>query len=179
MPTLDVTFHRSVDEYIAFQMHALNTSKSLRRRQRVAGLSIPFASALAGFLCLQRPDLINFAYFFFALAGVSLIFYPYLLRWRIAQMLKKLVSEAGSRGIEADVRHILTDNSITQIVDDAKSEYPWRTVDRIDETPTHAFLFVTPMSALIWPRKRFRTEDEYQQVVDFAKERLRHFHGNQ
>jgi hypothetical protein len=85
----------------------------------------------------------------------------------------------GTRGIVGEFRCTLTENAIQQSWDESKSEQTWRMIERVVTTPLRTFLFITPTCAILWPRHGFRTEDEYEKVVAFAKERFAHFHGPQ
>ena len=47
-------------------------------------------------------------------------------------------------------------------------DLPWRAII-VDETPTHCFLRLDPVTAYTIPKSAFRDEEEVQQFIDFAR----------
>ncbi|MFL5327363.1 MAG: YcxB family protein [Gemmataceae bacterium] len=177
---IDTTFQRTVDDYFHFQLHFIGNDNTFKRRVKRGRIIWPLVFITLGSLAWLGTDADNISVFGFFLIVTGLFYaliYPWLIRRLSRVAIRRFVNENSTRGVVGDIRNVLTSETLTEIREDSKSEMHWRGMERIDETPTHTFLFLTPISAIIWPRHGFRTEDEYEKVVAFAKERFAHFHA--
>jgi len=178
---IDTTYQRTIDDLLAFQMHFLQRNPTYRRNRLIGWVLGPvfffvLGGAVATSHSIRNADVLAVLWVVGGL--VYAVVYRPFYDWYVKRTARRMFRETGTRGVIGEVNNTLSTENITEVVDEIKNEIAWRNTERIDETPLHTFLFMTPMSAVIWPRHGFRTEDEYEKVVAFAKERFAHFHGH-
>ncbi len=177
---IDTTFTRTVDDLVLFQMRYLKNNESIQRCKLIGWLSWPIVFGFFGvltYLSVEADEKPSAALFFLSCAIIYALIYPLWFRWRVGRAIRKCTNEKSSRGQIGDIRNVLSNETVSEIVADSKLETHWRGTEKLDETELHTFLSLSPITAIIWPRNGFRTEDEYRRVVDYAKERFAHFHG--
>jgi hypothetical protein len=169
---MHIRFENRLEDMLAFNQYHLASSTALRRAQRrplliIACLGIGISALIA--LSEESP--------FFLLVGsmwtaLCIGFIQLSTRWRTRRITAQMLTEGSNKSLygwhELELEgEQLTKRSlyITTIMD-------LRLVEKIAETPDHAFIYISAVSALIIPRRDV-PEADYQEFFDELRERLR------
>jgi hypothetical protein len=98
--------------------------------------------------------------------------YPMSYRAAFQHNVRTQVRRKGSRGIVGDIRLILSEKSMVEITETTRTEVLWRDMVDVVEDGDYTYILVTGISAAILPRHAFDSDDEYDEVRDFAMARF-------
>jgi len=66
----------------------------------------------------------------------------------------------------------LSDDGVSSEVGKTRETHGWPSIVRLDTTPDHLLLFISPLQGLIFPRRAFASIDAFNAAIVFAKARL-------
>jgi hypothetical protein len=164
-----IEYELTADDYVAFNLHYIHTAPSARRQFRVYRLTVSLVSPL---LILLIVGLL----FDDILAGVVVATVSGVGLWFLArrswmrEMRKYLRRAAGREGLGTVGRCSLTieDGGLRERSSQGETFVAWPSVDRIDETAGHAFIFFGPVQAFVIPKS---AGDAVQPFLDEVRHR--------
>jgi hypothetical protein len=163
-----------LDDYIRFSLHVYWKSPSARTRFRTGWL-LPPVVFLGVAAILQASYSLTVLSACVAVGGVAhLLFHPLLFWHRVEAATRRTAEELGSRGIVGRITLILTEESLTEVTEAARSEAKWGTMAGVEEVGDCTYIYVTPLLGAVIPRSGFDREEDYLAVRDFAFRKLGH-----
>ncbi len=174
---MEFTYKIALEDLVAFNRFLLDRSSLMRVAFFTAWLVVPFL-CLISFLALVAIDGYSNVTLFLALVGgLFLVVFPLLFPLihgpLISFYLRLYMSSLDLRGMVGAATLIFTDESVLEVTERTRSEYPWKSILSVETTDDHAFLFVTGISALVLPRKGFADESQFYTARDFALSRFK------
>lgn len=109
-----------------------------------------------------------------AIFGVTSVAWYFIYPKRIEMNLKKQVMQRFSEGQNKD---LLAENDMTvnekeiiRVTDYKTTNIKWKTINKIEITKKHIFIFDSAISAIIIPMTAFESESNKKEFVDTIKE---------
>jgi hypothetical protein len=173
MAVTEIDYELTQDDLIAFHMHALKNSPTVKRfarRTRVmyvililvmAALTTPWSSgvALAGFVVGAGTFILG-----------AWLFTNTLTRRAIKDQVSREIPEKGQLG-----RHHMRidETGVYESTAVGETRVAWAGIDRIDRDEDAIFIYTTPHAAHMIPRRAFATPDAADSFADLAESYLR------
>jgi hypothetical protein len=171
----EVIYTLTPEDYLAKGRFQPKGTSVLYRRQFWPGLLVISALGLAVFFTQRKPNrpwdskdtmflgvFLGAAFFLFVLT--------YRLRYRIdAAVKKRLLRRFATAKTFAERRLQITPEGVSSSSEYGSETYPWKVIEQIAETKTHAFL-LGRAEAIILPRRAFTSEHEFDEFVETAKQ---------
>ena len=152
MSTLE--FQLTAEDYAAFNLHHALTSRNALRQQRRARVNTTVAVLVVSMVVVSLVSGRVVEGIFVAIAAtlVSWLIFPWSWRRALSSSLRQTsvdhtLSTLGGRRLTVDHEGLIETRDGTTI------SAHWDDVERVDETPTHVFVYVGPTSAFIVPRR--------------------------
>lgn len=155
---MEIEFHLTQADLIAFQKHLAETSWSGRWAfliQCGVGLAVAWGIHVSTNLSWIKTMFV---------AGLCIGFSRLLansLRERQVLAVGKQLYETGrQRGAFANCRIRLEKRHLCEITQGKEYRQPWAEIHRVEQTPAHFFIFTGPTQGYVIPKKAFSSEDE-------------------
>jgi hypothetical protein len=153
-----VSVDLTVDDVIAYKVHALNSGPAnrtrRRRRQLLAGLPLFMLLPILVITVVGQPSPFHVALLVVGLAvGGWVLFMPAVMVLRVPRLVGRLI---GNGQFSAPTRSLLWIDEDAGIVNqsiDRTVSYAFTAIERVEETPEYVFVIVRPGQALIIPRR--------------------------
>lgn len=155
----------TAEDYIAFNAHAARVSEQLkmlaaRQRTLCTVLVLVVVPVLIGVLVHDWTGGVVTG----ALASAATWFgYPHLSHWVTGRTLRRLAAHDGL-GPAGTARLEIDDAGLREELAGTTTSISWDSVDRIDETAEHAFVFVTAVAGIIVPLREERSGELLAEV---------------
>jgi hypothetical protein len=82
-----------------------------------------------------------------------------------------LRDERPDRGQLGRHRLVLSDDGVAESTAVGQSSTSWAGVDRVEQSPDHIFIYISPAAAHVIPRRAFKTADEAHAFFQLAQSR--------
>jgi YcxB-like protein len=169
---VQVSYTTTVDDYVAFALHAYWKSSSMRTRFWAAWVVIPICCfVVATYLELSYSQTIA-AVCVGGFGVVYSVFYPPIFWHRVSDATRKYAEEMGPTGTIGRITLILTDETLTEVTEAARSEARWRDMKGMEVVGDCTYIYITGLLAAIIPRHGFEPDEDYFAVRDFALAKL-------
>ena len=175
MREVEVTL--TVDDLIAFAQHDAVSRGTAARGSPWRWAWVLLVFALVSFLALGsgmegKPWLRLIPVWLgllLALAFVLWLLHPRLAMSAIRRGIKQSVERGDlDKALRPQLLQI-TPERLTQSSDDALSTNLWPAIEKIDVTEDHAFFYLTPMAAIVLPKRCFSDEHAFHDFVETAR----------
>jgi hypothetical protein len=167
---VEVSYTTTLDDYVAFNLHTLKHSSSMKWRFRLGWALVPLGCLIAVILLASKKPGLALA---LAAGGVVYaIVYPLLYPGWAARTVGAYARDLGARGVIGRMTLILTDDSLTERTDTVESVARWQDMKGVDVLADCTYIYITGLSAAIIPRHGFERVEEYEAVRDFAVAKL-------
>jgi hypothetical protein len=157
-PRVQFEYSLTTKDYVAFNAHAARVSEPLKtqvgRMRALCTVIGPLAMFVA--VGVLFHDWIGGAVAAVPAAIVIWFGYPRVNRWVTDRTLQRLAAHDGL-GLTGTARLVIDDTGLHEELAGMTTSIGWNNVNRIDETAEHAFVFVTPVSGLIVPKREERS----------------------
>ena len=161
---MNIRYSVTLEDLIAFNRFHIQHSRQLVRQRRIAGLALPLATILvAVVLAILRSD-------FRLLPFVVLFVVLYVLFLRRAygkgleKKLRRLYAEGKNKGVLGEHSLHLQDDGISRQSDVGSTTVAFRGIEKIESTPTHTFIYISALSAIVIPKERV-IEGDYSEFL--------------
>lgn len=154
------TFSLDETDYLTHQLFISATSKPSLNGRRKSWLLVTGAFGLLAFVFYQKDDVGLSNYFIFT-SILSLIFYPFYIRWKYKRHFKKYINEHFSKNfgkkayIELQEGHILTQDE-----DRSESKISCTSIESFHELPEHFLIRLNNGQSLILPKNKIEQLDQ-------------------
>ncbi|OJV66511.1 MAG: hypothetical protein BGO41_03550 [Clostridiales bacterium 38-18] len=165
---MKLNYEIKLEDYIAFNMNFIDTSKAMKRSLLVQRFLFPLIFlVLAKFLQpILEISLIPLMIIMSAIVVVWMAFYDKWYRKSIKRKISKLIESGKVPGLIGK-HELLVD--ATQISDKTKESFTYyNTVDKVNETKTHVFVYVSQVMAYIVPKTAFESDSDKESFIEMA-----------
>jgi|GEM_PF-5187457 len=69
------------------------------------------------------------------------------------------------------ITNCLSNDGVSSDLAKMRGTYDWLSIARLDTTPDHLLLFISPLQALVFPRRAFASTEAFAAAIEFAKAR--------
>ena len=150
---MEVSYTTTLDDYVAFSMHAVKRSPSMKWR-----FGLGWAFLTLGFLIwaalLATPYPV--AAISLAVAGVVCgVGYPFFFRVYVKRGVRAVAEDLGARGVIGRITLVLTDDTLTERTESVQSVARWKDMKGVEVVGDNTYIYVTGLLAAIIPRHGF------------------------
>jgi hypothetical protein len=175
-PSLDIDYENTANDLYAFQWRAVFESPRGRRLRRNGYVLWLVALALFALVPAINADGFHFTRIGFVFLAVTvpvmLLLQWVLERWLIRRFLRQMLKdERPGRGALGRHRVALSDYGVTETSAVNETRTAWAGVDRVEQSPEHIFIYITPASAHVIPKRAFPTPDAAEAFYQLARSR--------
>ena len=164
----------SPDDLIAFNLFHYANSPTLRRQRLRLGFGLPMILvALWLLLVIASDEPAERARGLWPVLFLPLLYHVVFfrrLRKRIAKQVNKLLSEGENKNDLGKHTISISPEGLVSKGQFSEEKRSWQAIERIAETPDHAFFYVSSTSAIIIPKRTFSAEFGVDEFVARARE---------
>ncbi|PFG16231.1 YcxB-like protein [Propionicimonas paludicola] len=146
-------FELTTEDFVAFSIYGALSAPAVQKRS--ARLRIGASAAMFVGLGLAAGLQDGWLYGLVAgliAAAVFWLIWPPLWAWSTKRNVMRL-AESGGLGKPGPCRIWIDQYGVHDATPDGTSTVSWRGIDRVEETPSHAFIFVGPIQAYVIPKR--------------------------
>jgi len=145
----------TTDDHVALVLHVTKHHAPLRKQTaRLRLMSVgTVVIGLVVLIGLFQENWIGGVIFATIVGTIWWFVFPLLQRRTTAGQLRRLARERGGLGAEGPVRLSVDESGIREERTGTTTVVGWEAVERIDETDDYAFVFSSPLEAMILPRR--------------------------
>ena len=169
---MEVEFELTFEDLIEWGLYHAEHSPALRQaRAGVAALGIGAFGGAAILLSYLFPaNTVTFVPVGIVAGTLWAALVPrYSRRW-LRALLAPVYAEGENRLLTGSHFLRLAPEALMGRTDFARTEIDWALVERIEETPTHVFIYISATQALIIPKRAFRPPDGVRAFVAQTRE---------
>jgi YcxB-like protein len=159
-----------MNDYIAYNLHGIKRSPSMKWRLAIGWAIIPCACWIgAALLAKSHSDLA----FMLAIGGVMYAFvFPFVQQAWISSSVRGFAQDLGTSGMIGRITLILEDDTFTEQTDTVQSIARWQDMKGVEVVGDCTYIYVTGLLTAIVPRHGFEKAEDYEAVRDFAIAKL-------
>jgi hypothetical protein len=173
---MEIEYQLTPDDLYAFQWRAVFNSSITQRAGRKVYAYWFLALLLIAVLPAIGPDgfvisRVSFTFLLVAFPAVALAQWYLtrrLMRRAILQLLKQEKPDKGHLGRH---RIVLSDDGVVETTAVGESRTSWAGVDRIEQNPEYIFIYTSPPSAHVVPKRAFGNVQEAEGFYEFGRVR--------
>jgi hypothetical protein len=167
---LELTYTTTLDDYVAFSMHTLKRSPSMKWRVGLGWALIPLGCWLWAALLINT---VPAAAAILAFGGVAYaVIYPLGHHAWVSSAIRAYAQDLGARGVIGRITLVLADDTLTERTESVQSVARWQDMKGVEVVGDCTYIYVTGMLAAIIPRHGFERAEDYEAVRDFALAKL-------
>lgn len=166
-----IKYELTLEDYLEFNRFHTTNSAAVRR-QKYLGTFMIFVGSFSGTWLVGHPPELGVAFSaFIALLCLLASWYGYsfLMARAQAKIARQMYQEGSNKAILGLRVVEIDETALVSRAEFFETRYFWKGIDRIVETPDHAFLYVASLAALIVPKRRIEFGDPLQ-FIDQAVE---------
>lgn len=165
---MKIRYENTMDDIVAFNRHHANHSPYYLAVVTVF-LAVPAVIFLVlGVLGLIVEDDLGCLAMGVAFGVGWPVLFWLLLRWRLGATVRRLVHEGANRTMLCWHELELADGALTERTDQSSHTVALRTVEKIQSSDTHTFIFFSAMGAYVIPQRDL-AEEEYRGFVEAVR----------
>jgi hypothetical protein len=173
---LQIDYENTPEDLYAFQWRGAFDSPRGRRARRIVYLIWVLAVVLFGIVPAIGADgfAVSRISFGFILVAIPIVFlFQWCLeRWVIRNVIRSLLEdERPDRGQLGRHRLILGEDGLIETTAVNESRTAWAGVDRVEQNPDYIFIYVTPATAHVIPKRAFGDSQEAEAFFRLARSR--------
>ncbi|AMV23788.1 hypothetical protein VT84_05205 [Gemmata sp. SH-PL17] len=168
---MEFTYTTTLDDYAAFNVHAMKRSSLIRWR---FGLSWAVPPVVLLACAAMRVDTGSYdvATIQIAVGGAYTLCYPFIYRAWVGWSVRAFARDLGSRGVIGRINLVLTDDLLIERTESVQTAVRWEDMLGVEVIGECVYIYVTGLSGAIVPRHGFEREEDYEAVRDFALKKL-------
>ena len=173
---MEIEYDLTHDDLFAFQWRAAFDSPRGRRMRRWTYLAWPFAIVLFAIIPAIGPHglaLSRVSVTFIVVAFVIAVIFQWLFETSIMRLLirRMLRDEKPERGHIGRHHLILSEDGVLERTAVNESRTSWAGVDRVEQNADYIFVYTTPSSAHVVPKRAFGDARQAEAFYEFARAR--------
>ena len=167
---MEVTYTTTLDDYVAFSMHMLKRSPTMRWRVGLSWTVIPVACWISALLLVSTVPAAAATLAFGGLAYAGM--YPLIQHAWVTSTIRAYAKDVGVRGVIGRTTLVLADDTLTERAEAVQSVARWQDMKGVEVVGDCTYIYVTGLLAAIVPRQGFERDEDYEAVRDFALAKL-------
>lgn len=173
MEPTKVEYDLTKEDYIAFNMHHIDHSPTIKRSlfiQRyvvaLVFLAFPFIYSNVSGVPLLLPIIIYGAVFI-----IWILFYPRYFTASMKKRILKMIDEGGNASLFGPRSFTLSETGVEEVSDQGESRSSWRSIEKIDETVDHIYVYISSINAYLIPTRAFQDITQKNMFLERLKEK--------
>jgi hypothetical protein len=151
---MKIKYTNTEEDVVCFGLHCRENSPTHKRIMRSARLLIPAFITIYFLLeCFNDGNLFHIFEGLF-LSGVYIVIFSLASKQGSNKITKKLYAEGKNKGIFCEHEIEIIDVGIVETTNVGKQESYWATIEKIEETDEHLFIYTGSMTAHVIPKSR-------------------------
>ena len=167
---MEVTYTTTLDDYVAFGVHALKRSPSMKWRTGFGWALVPLACWLWASLLVATTPATAVVLAIGGLAYAAL--YPLAHRAWVSSAIRAYARDLGARGVVGRITLVLADDTMTERTESVQSVARWQDMKGAEVVDDRTYVYVTGLLAAVIPRRGFERAEDYEAVRDFVLAKL-------
>lgn len=168
----------TVDDIVAFHHYHCAHSAAVKRNKYIAMFSS--AVVMFGLLCfVPPPEDVSRSLIFMGMipivVAVCIVYNFWMFPKLINRQLRRMLNEGGNKGTIGDQEIEVNESGIARRSEVSETRFSWDGVERIAETDTHAFIYVSSTMAFVLPKRSFTVGDPVA-VVERIRQLMQNEH---
>jgi hypothetical protein len=170
---MQVDYELTGDDLYAFQLRALHKSPIVKRSRRNM-----YVGVILALLILTIVPAIGSDGFVFSRVSIGFIAIPLVIVVALTWLIEKPMARKAIRQIVQQEkpdkgqlgRHTvkLEETGVVESTAVAEQRISWAGIDRVEHDPDYIYIYTTPMSALVIPKRAFTSSVEAEKFHDLA-----------
>ena len=167
---MEVSYTTTLDDYVAYSLHTLKRSSSMKWRIGMCWALPPLACLIASVLLVGSDPIVPVMV---AAGGAAYaIIYPFAHRAWVGQAIRAYAQDLGAQGVIGRITLILTNESMTERTETVQSVARWQDMKGMEVVGDCTYIYVTGLLTAIIPRHGFERKEDYDAVLQFAVQKL-------
>ncbi|MBF8984094.1 YcxB family protein [Lutibacter sp. B2] len=168
---MKIYYQLTEQDYVDFNLFHMNNSKSLKKSILVQRLIGPLIFIMS---CFIAPKITNMPLWYWTsiMVVMSMLwfaFYPKQIERRCKKQVLKMLSEGQNRSLLAKGTLLVDEKGIIKSNEYGESNLKWNTINKIEVTNRHIFIYQNAISAIVVPLSSFGTKEEKEQFIALLK----------
>lgn len=171
---MQLYYELTEEDYMAFNLEYMLHSDSMKKTilfQRIIG---PFIlMTFASYLYFVSETTYNGMYLFYGIMSLVWYFgYPNYLKWYMGKKVKKTIDGGLNRGLLGMQHIILNEKGVIGKSKTVDTKTSWANILKLGENELYYFLYTSPNSAYIIPKRTFATNEESDTFKNFVEMKI-------
>lgn len=168
---MKISYKLTEQDYIDFNIYHMNTSETLKKSILIQRLIGPLLFLIGIFVVNKISDIPLWYWSgIFIITGLLwFIFYPKRIEKRFRKQVLKMLSEGQNKDLFTESTLSVNEDGIIHLNSYKEINIKWNTVNRIEITAHHIFIYDSAISAIIIPLSAFSTKDEEEKFIELIK----------
>ena len=158
---MKITYQLSNEDIIALNVSYLEQSPDMKRMLKRSTFVTPIFLILIGFAVSRLFKMGQLVVLPLAI-GLGFVYYFYYPRWRKSKIIQSAVKNSqnviGKNSLE------LRDDSLIAYQPDAETRVEWSSIQKVDETTTHLFIYLSEGSVFIVPLNQINSFEKSELI---------------
>jgi hypothetical protein len=168
-----VEYDLTKEDYIAFNMHHIDHSPTIKRSLFIQRYVVALVFLVVPFIFSNMtgvPVLLPLIVY----GGIFIAWILYYPRYFVATTKKrilKMIDEGGNDSLFGPRTMILSESGVEEISDMGESRSSWRSVEKIDETAEHIYIYISSVNAYLVPVRAFADRTQKEVFLERLKDK--------
>ena len=170
---LTVEYDLIKEDYIAFNMHHIDNSPTIKRSlfiQRyvvaLVFLVFPFIFSNMTGVPILLPLIIYGAIFI-----AWILYYPRYFVATTKKRILKMINEGRSDNLFGPRSITLSEAGVQEVSDHGESRSSWRSIEKVDETAEHIYIYISSINAYLVPIRAFEGRTQKDEFMERLKDK--------
>lgn len=170
---IKVEYDLTKEDYIAFNMHHIDHSPTIKRSlfiQRyivaLVFLAFPFIFSNMIGVPLLLPLIVYGVIFI-----VWILYYPKYFTATTKKRILKMIDEGSNDNLFGPRTMTLSESGVEEVSDHGESRSSWRSIEKIDETADHIYIYISSINAYLVPIRAFEDKSQKDTFVERLKDK--------
>jgi hypothetical protein len=173
MEPTKVEYDLTKEDYIAFNMHHIDHSPTIKRslfiqRYIVAliFLAFPFIYSRVSGAALLLPLIVYGVVFI-----IWILYYPRYFTASMKKRILKMINEGSNASLFGPRSITLNESGVTETSENDESRSSWRSIEKIDETAEHIYIYISSINAYLVPVRAFEDRTKKEAFLERLKDK--------
>lgn len=170
---MKVEYNLIKDDYIAFNMHHLETSPTVRKTLLIQqyGVAVLFLIIPYFFSRISGTPMLLSYIVYGAIFLAWILYYPKYFIAVTKRRILKMIDESDNSSIYGMQSITLTDTGVEQESNTGESKTSWNGIERIDETKEYIYIYIGAMNAYLVPNRAFDDDAQRAEFLRILREK--------
>jgi hypothetical protein len=164
---MKIEYDITKDDFMSFNMHHLENSETTKKTLFKQRYIVPIIYLVMPFILIRVTFVPLIFWLIPSVAAIILwiTFYPRYFMSFTRRNIEKLLKEGNNQNLFGPVSVSLEDEGIREISNQGESKAKWSSIEKIEETKTHIYIYLSAISAAIIPLRAFSDINEKNEFL--------------